>query len=40
MATLPDYYANGPPQQVNADLRSILEKVIVQKDKTLKLEWR
>lgn len=38
--TIPDYYLNGPKEQVNADLHMILERVIVHKDKSMELVWR
>lgn len=38
--TLPDYLQHGPPESVNADLRSVLEKIILRKGKEMELVWR
>jgi hypothetical protein len=38
--TLPHYYRDGDKAHVNADLRAILHRILVHKDKTLSLEWR
>ena len=38
--TLPHYYAHGPKEQVNADLHTILSKIVVGKDKSLEIVWR
>ncbi len=40
IATLPDHYINAPPTQVNAELRLLLERVIVGKDHEFELKWR
>ncbi len=38
--TLPAYYRDGDRARVNADLRAMLRRIVVHKDKTLALEWR
>lgn len=37
---LSHYYKTDPPAKVNADLRRILARAVVSKDKTVHLEWR
>lgn len=39
-ATLPHLYKHGPKAQVNAELRVLLTRVVVKKDKSVELEWR
>lgn len=40
IATLPKYYRHGPKEQVNADLHSVLRKVIIDQEKGMTLVWR
>ena len=36
---LPEYYHNGNKKQVNADLRSILAKIVIFNNETIELHW-
>ena len=37
---LPNYLHNGPPDEVNADLREMFERIIVTHDRAVTLVWR
>lgn len=37
--SLPDYYLNAPPTQVNADLHTIIKKITISKTHEITIDW-
>ena len=37
---LPNYIRNGPPEEVNADLRAMFEKITIDHEHHVTLHWR